>query len=130
MVSHYLNTALGGALGAVTRIIVGKMLPGTIIGMPCYILLVNVLGCLLMGLLTALMTLSWSIPDNMRYFLISGFLGGFTTFSGFVLEFSLLCEKNQVMLAIIYLVLTMILTILSFFLGFVIVKMVVIKIIN
>ncbi|MDR1057496.1 MAG: CrcB family protein [Coxiellaceae bacterium] len=111
--SHYIATGLGGAI---IRVALGKILPLTVMGLPFYILIVNILGCFVMGLLTELMTVYWSISDNMRYFLISGILGGFTTFSAFALEFGLLCEKHQYIMAIIYASLSISFTISSFLL--------------
>jgi CrcB protein len=122
MMSHYIATGLGGAIGAIIRVAIGKILPLTIMGVPFYILGVNILGCFVMGFLTELMALHWAVPDNIRYFLIAGVLGGFTTFSAFALEFGLLCEKNQYAIAVTYATLSLALTILAFFVGVVIVR--------
>ena len=123
MISHYIATGLGGAVGAITRIYLGKTLPSTILGIPFNIMCVNILGCLIMGLLTELMTLHWSIPDNTKYFLVSGFLGGFTTFSTFALEFGLLFEKQEYISAIIYATLSFTLSIIFFFTGIKIIRL-------
>ena len=123
MISHYVATGLGGAIGAITRITMSKILPTTILGIPCYILFVNILGCLIMGLLTELMALHWSMSDNMKYFLVSGFLGGFTTFSAFALEFGLLFEKHEYKSAIIYATLSFVLSIVFFFTGIKIIRL-------
>ena len=120
MLSHYIAIGLGGAI---IRVLVGKILPLTIMGIPFYILTVNVLGCFIMGLVTELMTLYCAIPDNIKYFLISGVLGGFTTFSAFVLEFGLLCTKHQYLLAIIYASISVVVTITAFFTGLFVIKM-------
>lgn len=122
MISHYIATGVGGAIGAIARIAIGKLLPAAIFGIPCQIILVNVLGCFAIGLLTGITAVYWSISDNMRYFLVSGFLGGFTTFSAFALEFGLLFEKNEYVLAMSYAALSFILSIACFFIGLKIVK--------
>ncbi|MFG1464617.1 fluoride efflux transporter CrcB [Xanthobacter sp. DSM 24535] len=66
------------------------------VGFPYVTLLVNVLGCFLMGVLTIWfsmrMGVSWSQP--VRLLLTTGVLGGFTTFSTFSLEFALLLERG------------------------------------
>ncbi len=117
MITHYIITGLGGALGSVARLLVGKLLPIAIYGIPIPILFVNIFGCLIMGLLTETITLYWSPNEHTKYFLISGFLGGFTTFSSFSLEFGLLVEKNEFIPAFLYVVLSVFLSLFSFFVG-------------
>ena len=73
------------------RVIIGKALVTSIYGISIPIIFVNILGCFIMGIVTAILTI---LPENLRLFLIPGFLGGFTTFSSFALEFGLLYEKD------------------------------------
>ncbi|MBX9697345.1 MAG: CrcB family protein, partial [Alphaproteobacteria bacterium] len=54
---------------------------------------------------------------ELRAFLTTGFLGGFTTFSAFSLEFALLCEKNLWSLAFAYAVLSVVSTLGGFFIA-------------
>ena len=122
MITHYIITGLGGALGSVARLLMGKLLPTAIYGIPIPILFVNIFGCLIMGLLTETMALYWSPNEHTKYFLISGFLGGFTTFSSFSLEFGLLAEKNEFIPAFLYLALSVILSLFFFFVGVKIVR--------
>jgi len=76
----------GGALGSLLRYLVStaslKYFQGTF---PMGTLLVNLMGSLLIGLLWALWAKELS-PNNLRWFLIIGLLGGFTTFSAFSIE--------------------------------------------
>ena len=53
----------------------------------------------------------------LRYFLASGLLGGFTTFSAFSLDTSVLWERGDTMLALIYVVGSVVLSILAVFAG-------------
>ena len=94
MISYYVATGIGGAIGAMARVALSRVLPITFMEIPLPILFINIIGCLIMGLLTEFMALYWSVSESVRYLLISGFLGGFTTFSSFALEFGLLFEKN------------------------------------
>jgi CrcB protein len=94
MLTHYILTGLGGAIGAISRVAASQLFPENIYGIPTQILFINVLGCFFMGALTEGAALYFSISDNMKYFLISGFLGGFTTFSSFALEVGALAEKK------------------------------------
>lgn len=124
MISHYILTGLGGAIGAISRVFLGKMLPSTFIGIPIAILCINILGCFLMGLLAESMSYRLSIPENVKYLMVSGFLGGFTTFSAFTLEFGLLFEKNLYKQAFLYATLSFVLSVACFFLGLKIIKLV------
>lgn len=122
MNSTYLLVGLGGAVGAIARVVLSRILPSFVLGMPAKILFVNILGCFLIGLLTGIMTFYWSASINMRHFLVQGFLGGFTTFSAFALEFGLLHEKGTTVLAIVYAILSVVLSLTFFFIGLKIIR--------
>lgn len=94
-----------------------RFLPSFFLTMPLKIFCVNVIGCLLIGVLTELMAFYGNLPMNLRHFLIQGFLGGFTTFSAFALEFGLLYQKGSHWTAIFYAVSSVILSIIFFFIG-------------
>lgn len=102
MLTHYILIGLGAAFGAMARSGVGKVLPTEVWGMPFSILCVNVLGCFLIGVVLEVSALHWSLPEQLRYFLIPGFLGGFTTFSTFVMEYGLLAQRNAYVTGALY----------------------------
>lgn len=118
----YLFIGLGGALGAISRVALTRLLPSFILNIPLKILSVNILGCFILGLFTAVLSFYWQTSINMKHFLFQGFLGGFTTFSGFALEFGVLYEKGSYVLAIFYTILSVMLSILFFFGGLKIVR--------
>lgn len=119
----YLFVGLGGALGAIARVALAAILPTSIAEIPIKILIVNILGCLTMGILTESMALFWNASTEMKHFLIQGFLGGFTTFSAFSLEFALLYEKGFASSAILYCILSVVLSIAFFFAGLKLVRL-------
>jgi fluoride exporter len=82
----YLLAALGGALGAFARWAVAESLPRSPGGWPWATLAVNLLGCLLIGVLVAVLAARRPDDERLRTFLGAGVLGGFTTFSAFAVE--------------------------------------------
>ncbi len=73
--------AVGGALGSLGRYGLATALPHGRTGLPLATLLVNAVGCLLLGVLASRPTQHWVRP-----LVGTGVLGGFTTFSAFALE--------------------------------------------
>ncbi len=118
MIPHVVWVAAGGALGAAARYGV-NVWSGRLLGteFPWHTLLVNVLGCFLMGLLTAAMALRLHLPQEMRLFLTTGILGGFTTFSAFSLDFAMLFERKSHLAAGAYAAASMLLPVAAMFLG-------------
>lgn len=108
----------GGALGAGARHLVnigfGRWLGE---GFPWATLAVNVAGCFLMGLLVAALALRFDGSLEARTFLATGVLGGFTTFSAFSLDFAVLLERNQGVLAALYLAASVALSLIALFAG-------------
>jgi CrcB protein len=73
-------------------------------------LAVNVAGCVLVGALGAMLAPPGRLHDvqELRVFLVTGFLGGFTTFSAFALETVMLYERAQVAAAVGYVLASMV----------------------
>lgn len=104
-------------MGAMARVGLMKFLPDVVLSVPFKVLLVNVLGCFLIGALAEGLLHVGHVSLNMKHLLVQGFLGGFTTFSAFALEFGLITEKGHYALAASYVVLSLVLGLGSFFLG-------------
>jgi CrcB protein len=102
-VTSALLVALGGALGSVARYGVGVWSARAFgVGFPWGTLAVNVLGGLAMGFLAALFALRAGTSDGTRLFLMTGVLGGFTTFSAFSLDSVALWERGEAGAAAVY----------------------------
>lgn len=106
-----LLVALGGTLGTAARLAVALLLPDAG-GFPLSILAVNVAGALLLGVLAARLPGS----SDMRVFLGTGILGGFTTYSAFAVGTVELWAAAP-LLAVLYAVLTLTLGIAAAILG-------------
>lgn len=117
--SGLLWVALGGAIGSAARHgvnVSSARLLGS--GLPFGTLIVNVLGSFLMGLLMALLTRKFEGNDAARLFLTTGILGGFTTFSAFSLDVFNLMQRGENSMAIIYILASVLLSIIAVFAGF------------
>lgn len=90
---------IGGGIGASARHSLSILLNRFGIIAPWPILAVNLLGCFLIGLLAPLFTQT----SSMRLFLITGILGGFTTYSSYTLDLLQYLEKQELLTALIYL---------------------------
>ncbi len=119
--TRFLIVAAGGALGAVARYGVGRVLPAT--GWPWPTLTVNVVGGLLMGLLTGWLAFRGTGQgETIRLFAAVGVLGGFTTFSAFSLETALMIERRQFGMAGGYALASVGLSVAALFLGLIIAR--------
>ena len=103
-----LMVALGGALGSVLRyassLLVAQIAPAYL-----YIatLFVNIIGCFLIGCAFAWFVLRPDVPDLTRLLLMTGFLGGFTTYSTFSLDALRLLTSGQLLPAFVYMGVTL-----------------------
>ena len=118
--TRLLIVAAGGALGAMARYGVGafavRLFPAA--QWPWGTLAVNVLGGLLMGLLTGWLAFRGGLnSESIRLFAAVGVLGGFTTFSAFSLETALMIERRQFAMAGGYVALSVVLSIAALFIG-------------
>ena len=116
--THLLLVALGGGIGAALRHLSGLMairLMGT--AFPWGTLFVNVAGSFAMGLLIGWLVKKGSATTDMRLFLATGVLGGFTTFSAFSLDVANMWERGAGMHAFGYILASVLLSIFAVFAG-------------
>ena len=92
MTHNFLQVALGGAIGASARYGVNVLTTRLLPGLPLGTLSVNVLGCLAMGFLASMLALRGG--QHLAPLLLTGVLGGFTTFSAFALDTMTLWERG------------------------------------
>ena len=113
--STILTVAIGGSIGAVLRYLVANLGQSlTTADFPLGTLIVNIIGCALIGLITAL--LIGPLGQNrelLRLLLIVGVLGGFTTFSTFALDSIELFEDGRLWQVTLYIVLSNVIGILA-----------------
>lgn len=109
---------VGGGLGSVARHY-GVLWAGQRFGdaFPYGTLLVNIMGCFLIGAIIEGLALKFQAPAEIRALLVTGFLGGFTTFSAFSLDFFKLAETGQAAAACAYVLASVFLSLLAVFAG-------------
>ena len=115
--------ALGGAIGAAARYGV-NVWSGRLFGtaFPWHTLTVNILGCFTMGVVIEVMALKLNVGNDIRAFLTTGILGGFTTFSAFSLDFAYLVERKSYGLAGAYAAGSVVLSLAAVFAGLYLVR--------
>ena len=115
-----LLVALGGAAGSVARYLVSGLASQHFQDwrFPVGTFLVNVAGCLLVGVLGALVVKHGIFSPNTRVFLFSGIAGGFTTFSAFGHEIFELLRREEVLVAGGYVFSSLFFGLLALWLGF------------
>lgn len=117
--SGFLIVGLGGAIGAMLRHGVGVGASRILgVSFPYGTLIVNVLGSLLMGVLIAwLAKRTGGTSNELRLFLATGVLGGFTTFSAFSLDAMALYERGEVEQALFYVLTSVLVSIVALGIG-------------
>jgi CrcB protein len=110
--------AVGGAIGSVARYLTG-MFAVRLFGpnFPWGTLAVNVVGSLAIGIFAELIARRFSAPMEWRLFIITGILGGFTTFSAFSLDIATLFDSSAPWMAFVYLAMTMLVSLVAVFAG-------------
>ncbi len=125
MINTILTIAAGGALGAVARhgvnVAAFKALGPDF---PWSTMIVNVAGSFLMGVLITVFAHAWQPPEPIKYLLITGFLGAFTTFSAFSLDVAVLFERHAYLPLAAYMIGSIVLSISALFLAMIIVRQV------
>ena len=123
MLKLLLYIGTGGFLGSVSRFLVSRYVQQVFLSaFPYGTLIVNVLGCLLIGVLYGVFDRNSLVAPEWRMFLVAGFCGGFTTFSAFSIENVGLLRDGDYLYFFLYTSLSIILGLGATFSGIVITK--------
>lgn len=111
MIKDILLVGVGSFLGGSLRMIISKYVQLAIVGsFPLGTMVVNVLGCFLIGIFSSLPMSNGGVSPAVRLLLTTGFCGGFTTFSTFMNEHATLLKGGDgFMLSSLYLIASLVL---------------------
>lgn len=112
----FLYVFLGGGLGSIARYGISKLLSSYELNFPLATLIANILACIILGYLSAYAG-KHGIPDSVRYTLMVGFCGGFSTFSTFSNETFKLLEQGQLATAAFNISLSLVTCLLGIYIG-------------
>lgn len=115
---------IGGFIGAVARHYVGNLVHDSlkIDNFPVGILIVNILGCLIIGLLSGFVETKDFLTNNLKSLVFIGLLGSFTTFSTFSNDTFKLITEGQIFSAIINIVISVSVGLIFVWLGYLLAK--------
>lgn len=113
---------IGGGLGAMLRFIVTQATAGISKQIPLGILICNIVGSFVIGLIAAFLIktnlFNEEISTYVRSLFVTGVLGGFTTFSSFSLDILNLLQRGEVFIALGYAFISVLISLLAVILGF------------
>jgi CrcB protein len=117
MLNSILAISLGASLGAIMRWVLGLVLDSMSVAIAMGTLAANLIGGFLIGVAMAFFSAHTELSPQWRLLIITGFLGGLTTFSSFSAEMTLMIQEGRLSIALITVMLHVMGSILMTFLG-------------
>lgn len=125
MLKNIILVAVGGACGSVARYLLSKLVQDNVLShFPFGTMTVNILGCLIIGMVYGLADNNISISPGLKLLLTVGFCGGFTTFSTFMNESLSLMRADSALLMALYFGGSVVLGLLAVFAGLQLIKLI------
>ena len=120
---NYVLIFIGGGLGSSLRHTI-NVASARVFGtaFPYHTFIINITGSIIMGLVAGYLAFKGGPSQHWRLFLMTGVLGGYTTFSAFSLDAALLYERGQIALTLLYVLGSVVLSIAGLFAGLALVR--------
>ena len=120
---NYVLVFIGGGLGSTLRHTINMASARTLgTAFPWGTFLINITGSTIMGVIAGYLAFKGEASQPWRLFLMTGILGGYTTFSAFSLDAALLYERGETALALLYVLGSVALAIAGLFAGLALVR--------
>ena len=120
---NYLLVFVGGGLGSTLRYLVNVICPRLFgSAFPYHTFIINITGSTVMGLIAGYLAFKGEASAPWRLFLMTGILGGYTTFSAYSLDSIVLYERGEIGLALFYVVGSVVFSIAGLFAGLTLVR--------
>jgi len=120
---NYLLVFIGGGLGSSLRHLINVVSIRSLgTAFPFHTFIINITGSTVMGLIAGYLAFKGEAAQSWRLFLMTGILGGYTTFSAFSLDAAVLYERGAIGLALLYVLGSVVLSILGLFAGLALVR--------
>ena len=103
IINTSLIIGLGGFIGTIFRFLISSLIEKSFAtSFPIGTLLVNLIGCFLIGLVSGYFTQKTGDQTQLFFFLTIGILGGFTTFSAIAIDSQLFIENGEILKMLFY----------------------------
>jgi CrcB protein len=120
---NYLLVFIGGGLGTLLRHLINLVSIRSLgTAFPFHTSIINITGSTVMGLIAGYLAFRGEAAQSWRLFLMTGILGGYTTFSAFSLDAALLYERGEIALALFYVLGSVVLSLAGLFAGLALVR--------
>ncbi|MFV0480574.1 MAG: fluoride efflux transporter CrcB [Campylobacteraceae bacterium] len=116
--------SIGAIIGALSRYGIFSYFESKHLNFPYHTLIVNLIGCFLIGVLYEYFSYKTNISYEMKLFLTTGILSSFTTFSSFALDNGILMQKGEFLKTFLYISSSVLLGILLFFVAIYLTKII------
>jgi fluoride exporter len=115
---NYVLVFIGGGLGATLRHFINVVSTRSLgTAFPYHTFIINITGSTVMGLIAGYLAFKGEASQHWRLFLMTGVLGGYTTFSAFSLDAALLYERGEIGMALFYVLGSVVFSIAGLFAG-------------